>query len=233
MTNPQTPSTDAGAGANILTPNINVSNLKPITKIRLLPSKPILTPPTTTGTTGTSTTPSLSPSPKPKAIKLKLKASSSSSSVFATSRRRKLHRQEDVASSRQSSEPSTLVYPAAAAAAASPATTGTEVTTTTEAITEATAPVTTYTSPYTSLYTTTPRVDHWLNQQVALHAARGSPFSSFSVSASLGNKKKPRILISTRNLTWIKASNGVWVKVPLASWKERQYQGCVEDESSE
>ncbi|EXF81705.1 hypothetical protein CFIO01_11921 [Colletotrichum fioriniae PJ7] len=75
MANPRTPSTDAGAGANILTPNINVSNLKPITKIRLLPSKPILTPPTTTGTTGTSTTPSPSPSPKPKAIKLKLKAS--------------------------------------------------------------------------------------------------------------------------------------------------------------
>ncbi|KXH43697.1 hypothetical protein CSIM01_12591 [Colletotrichum simmondsii] len=100
MANPQTPFTGAGAGANILTPNSNASNLKPITKIRLLPSKPMLTPPTTTGTT----TPN--PGTKPKSIKLKLKASSSSSSASsAASRRRKLHRHQDVAGSRRSSEP--------------------------------------------------------------------------------------------------------------------------------
>ncbi|KAL0781604.1 hypothetical protein CaCOL14_002939 [Colletotrichum acutatum] len=219
MANPQTPSTGAGAGADILTPNTNASNLKPITKIRLLPSKPILTPPTTTGTT----TPK--PGTKPKAIKLKLKASSSSSSASAASRRRKLHRHENVAGSRRSSEPGTPVCPAVAASLAS---TGTEVTESTVSETPtpeapATAPLTTYASPFTSLYTTNARVDHWLNQQVALHAARVSPFSAFSAAAAIANpKKKPRILISTRNLAWMRAGNGVWVKVPLTSWKEKQ-----------
>ncbi|KAK1452303.1 hypothetical protein CMEL01_06877 [Colletotrichum melonis] len=220
MANPQTPSTGAGAGANILTPNTNASNLKPITKIRLLPSKPILTPPTTTGTT----TPN--PGTKPKAIKLNLKASSSSSSASAASRRRKLHRHQDVAGSRQSPEPRTPVYPAAAGSLSTTDTESTESTVSETPTPEApaTAPVRTYPSRFASLYATAARVDHWLNQQVALHAARVSPFSAFSAAAAANAnpKQKPRILISTRNLTWMRASNGVWVKVPLASWKEKQ-----------
>ncbi|KAI3543398.1 hypothetical protein CABS01_14912 [Colletotrichum abscissum] len=227
MANPQTPSTGAGAGPNILTPNTNASNLKPITKIRLLPSKPILTPPTTTGTT----TPN--PGTKPKAIKLKLKASSSSSPASAASRRRKLHRHRDVAGSRQSPEPRTPAHPAAAG---SPSTTDTESTESTVSETPtpeapATAPVRTYPSRFASLYATAARVDHWLNQQVALHAARVSPFSAFSAAAAANAdpKQKPRILISTRNLTWMRASNGVWVKVPLASWKEKQMRPITQD----
>ncbi|KXH62814.1 hypothetical protein CNYM01_14216 [Colletotrichum nymphaeae SA-01] len=220
MANPQSPFTGAGAGANILTPNSNASNLKPITKIRLLSSKPMLTPPTTTGTT----TPR--PGTKPKAIKLKLKASSSSSSASAASRRRKLHRQENVAGSRQSSEPGTPVYPAAATSLSATDTESTESTVSETPTPEspATAPVKTYPSRFASLYATAARVDHWLNQQVALHAARVSPFSAFSAAAAANAnpKKKPRILISTRNLAWMKASNGVWVKVPLAGWKEKQ-----------
>ncbi|KAK1730854.1 uncharacterized protein BDZ83DRAFT_646742 [Colletotrichum acutatum] len=224
MANPQTPSTGAGAGADILTPNTNASNLKPITKIRLLPSKPILTPPTTTGTT----TPK--PGTKPKAIKLKLKASSSSSSASAASRRRKLHRHENVAGSRRSSEPGTPVCPAVAASLAS---TGTEVTESTVSETPtpeapATAPLTTYASPFTSLYTTNARVDHWLNQQVALHAARVSPFSAFSAAAAIANpKKKPRILISTRNLAWMRAGPAYELE---GEADEAYYQDCVESE---
>ncbi|KAF4782099.1 hypothetical protein HER10_EVM0007671 [Colletotrichum scovillei] len=215
MANPQPPFTGAGAGANILTPNSNASNLKPITKIRLLPSKPMLTPPTTTGTT----TPR--PGTKPKAIKLKLKASSSSSPASGASRRRKLHRQENVAGSRQSSEPGTppisnrhRVNRVNSLGDAHPRVTSNGTSQNSLEIRNPTPPPPASTTGSTS----------------KSHSTRPAyPLSAFSAAAAAAAanananpKKRPRVLISTRNLAWMRASNGVWVKVPLAGWKEKQ-----------
>ncbi|KAF4783900.1 hypothetical protein HER10_EVM0001500 [Colletotrichum scovillei] len=192
MANPQPPFTGAGAGANILTPNSNASNLKPITKIRLCPPSPCSPRPRGT------TTPR--PGTKPKAIKL-------AQGLVVL-----------VASLRRQSPPETP-----------PPGKQSTVSETPTPESPATAPVRTYPSRFATLYATAARVDHWLNQQVALHAARVSPFSAFSAAAAAAAanananpKKRPRVLISTRNLAWMRASNGVWVKVPLAGWKEKQ-----------
>ncbi|OHE99516.1 hypothetical protein CORC01_05094 [Colletotrichum orchidophilum] len=71
----------------------------------------------------------------------------------------------------------------------------------------------------TARYLPSPRLLQWHQQQVSLYAARTNACSSFSVSASLAatTHRKPKILLSTRNLTWVKANNGVWVKVPLTT----------------
>ncbi|KZL79589.1 hypothetical protein CI238_08896 [Colletotrichum incanum] len=40
-------------------------------------------------------------------------------------------------------------------------------------------------------------------------------------STLLAAQKRPRILLSTKNLKWVKTDDAVWVKVPLASRKRR------------
>ncbi|KXH66305.1 hypothetical protein CSAL01_13218 [Colletotrichum salicis] len=202
MANPQTPSTGAGANnTNNLTPN---TNLKPITKIRLLPSRKPITPPTTNTNTPS---PKLSKQTK---LKLKLKASSSAS-ADAASRRRKQHRGSDagISPARQPKEPKTVVQ------AAGTETTGINTTGTVTAGTK------------TSDWSPRHRIHHWLNQQVSIHLARLNPSSSsFAIAARLGAAatKKPRILLNTQNIRWIQAKNGAWVKTSLLTSKELALQ---------
>ncbi|KAK1690869.1 hypothetical protein BDP55DRAFT_627558 [Colletotrichum godetiae] len=202
MANPQTPSTGAGASNNNLTPN---TNLRPITKIRLLPSRNPITPPTTNTNT---------PSLQPKQTKLKLKASSSAS-VDAASRRRKQHRGSDagISPARPPKEPKTVVQAAGANLAAGTETTGTNATGTGTAGTAETG---------SSNWSPRRRIHHWLNQQVSIHLDRLRPSSSFAIAARLGAAatKKPRILLNTQNIRWIQAKNGAWVKTSLLTSKE-------------
>ncbi|KAL2872911.1 hypothetical protein SGCOL_011954 [Colletotrichum sp. CLE4] len=201
MANPQTPSTGAGASNNNLTPN---TNLRPITKIRLLPSRNPITPPTTN-----TNTPSLQP--KQTKLKLKLKASSSAS-ADAASRHRKQHRGSDagISPARPPKEPKTVVQAAGANLAAGTETTGTNATGTGTAGTGS------------SNWSPRRRIHHWLNQQVSIHLDRLRPSSSFAIAARLGAAatKKPRILLNTQNIRWIQAKNGAWVKTSLLTSKE-------------